>query len=36
MLTLFREVEATTVALETHGLGLTFPVPGMLMKHWTP
>ena len=36
MLTLFREVEQTTVALETHGLGLTFPVPGMLMKHWTP
>ena len=36
MLTLFREVEAATVALEMHGLGLTFPVPGMLMKHWTP
>ena len=30
MLTTFREVEATTVALEEHGLGLTFPVPGML------
>ena len=36
MLTTFREVEATTIALEDHGLGLTFPVPGMLTKHWTP
>ena len=36
MLTVFREVEATTIALEDHGLGLTFPVPGMIMKHWTP
>ena len=36
MLTTFREVEGTTVALEEHGLGLTFPVPGMLTKHWTP
>ncbi len=36
MLTMFREVERTTVALEAHGLGLTFPVPGMLIKHWTP
>ena len=36
MLTAFREVERTTVALEVHGLGLTFPVPGMLTKHWTP
>ncbi len=36
MLTAFREVERTTVALEAHGLGLTFLVPGMLTKHWTP
>ena len=36
MLTMFREVEETTIALEDHGLGLTFPVPGMLTKHWTP
>ncbi|RKU10282.1 hypothetical protein C6502_12080 [Candidatus Poribacteria bacterium] len=36
MLMMFREVEATTIALEDHGLGLTFPVPGMLTKHWTP
>ena len=36
MMTVFREVERTTVALEAHGLGLTFPVPGMLTKHWTP
>lgn len=36
LLTVFREVEATTLGLEWHGLGLTFPVPGMMMKHWTP
>ncbi|MCE2394361.1 hypothetical protein J4G02_07195 [Candidatus Poribacteria bacterium] len=36
MMTTFREVEETTIALEDHGLGLTFPVPGMLTKHWTP
>ena len=36
MLTVLRKVEATTVGLEWHGLGLTFPVPGMMMKHWTP
>ena len=36
MLTTLREVETTTIALEDHGLGLTFPVPGMLSKHWTP
>jgi len=34
MLTVFREVEATTMQLEWHGLGLTFPVPGMMMQHW--
>jgi hypothetical protein len=34
MLTAFRLIEATTVGLEWHGLGLTFPVPGMMMKHW--
>jgi hypothetical protein len=34
MLTVFRGVEATTVALEDHALGLTFPVPGMIMQHW--
>jgi hypothetical protein len=36
MLTVFRELEAATIGLEDHGLGLTFPVPGMIMKHWTP
>lgn len=36
MLTVFRELEAATVTLEWHGMGLTFPVPGMMMKHWTP
>lgn len=34
MLHVFREVERTTVGLEWHGLGLSFPVPGMMMKHW--
>ncbi|NUQ64277.1 MAG: hypothetical protein HUU20_17545 [Pirellulales bacterium] len=36
MLELFREVETATVALEWHGLGFTFPVPGMITKHWQP
>jgi len=36
MLTVFREVEAATVALEDHALGLTFPVPNMLLQHWRP
>jgi hypothetical protein len=36
MLIVFAEVEAATVKLEWNGLGLTFPVPGMIMKHWTP
>ena len=31
----FRELETVTRALEDHGLGLTFPVPGMMMKHWS-
>ena len=35
MLTVFREVEEATVLLEWHGLSLGFPVPGMMMKHWT-
>src|SRR5581483_11298987 len=34
MLTAFRELEATTVNLEWHGLGLTFFTPQMMMKHW--
>jgi hypothetical protein len=36
MLRVLAAVEAATIELEWHGLGLTFPVPGMLMKHWTP
>jgi hypothetical protein len=36
MLEVFREVEAATLALEWHGLGITFPVPGMITKHWRP
>jgi hypothetical protein len=34
MLAVFREVEATTVNLELNASSLTFPVPGMIMKHW--
>jgi hypothetical protein len=30
------EVQKVTVALEWHALGLAFPVPGMIMKHWKP
>lgn len=36
MLDVFRELEEVTIMLEWHGMGLTFPVPGMIMKHWTP
>ena len=36
MLILFGEIEQVTLALEDHGLGLAFPVPGMILKHWTP
>jgi hypothetical protein len=36
MLTMFRELEETSIELEWHGLGLAFPVPGMMMKHWRP
>jgi hypothetical protein len=36
MLEAFHEVEAVTTALEDHGMGLTFPWPGMMMQHWTP
>ncbi len=36
MLKLFGEVEAATLVLEQHGLGLTFPVPGMIMQQWKP
>ena len=35
MLELFSELECVTLILKEHGLGLTFPVPGMIMKHWT-
>ena len=34
MVKVFHLVEMATITLEMHGLGLTFPVPGMLMKHW--
>lgn len=36
MLEAYRELEAVTAALEDHALGLAFPVPGMMMKHWAP
>ena len=36
MLKVFSEVETATVLLEWHGLGLAFPVPGMIMQHWGP
>jgi hypothetical protein len=36
MLDAFREIESVTTALEDHGMGLTFPSPGMMMQHWTP
>ena len=36
MLKLFSELEDVTPTLKEHGLGFTFPVPGMIMKHWTP
>jgi hypothetical protein len=36
MLEAFREIESVTAALEDHGMGLTFPTPGMMMQHWTP
>ncbi|OHB79210.1 MAG: hypothetical protein A2W31_00180 [Planctomycetes bacterium RBG_16_64_10] len=36
MLEAFREIESVTAALEDHGMGLTFPWPGMMTQHWTP
>jgi hypothetical protein len=36
LLLVFREVEKATLGLEDHGLGLTFPVPNMLLQHWRP
>jgi hypothetical protein len=35
MLETFRELGAVTIDLEDHDLGLSFPVPGMIMKHWS-
>ena len=34
MRTLLRELGAATKQLEYEGLGFSFPVPGMMMKHW--
>lgn len=36
MLEAFREIEAVTIGLEDHGLGLGFPVPSMVMGRWSP
>ena len=36
MLTALQEIETTTASMEQHAMGLTFPVPGMIMKHWRP
>ena len=35
MLAFFRELESVTAGLEDHGMGLTFPYPGMLTQFWT-
>ena len=35
-LDVWREVQEATVTLEQHALGLAFPTPQMLMKHWIP
>ena len=36
MLTMFGELEETSVLLEWHALGMAFPVPGMMMRYWQP
>lgn len=36
MLTLFAELQEVTRHLNGHGLGLTFPVPSMITKHFSP
>ncbi len=35
MLQAFSRIEAATAALEDHGLGIGFPVPTMIMRHWS-
>jgi len=34
MMQAMEELEKQTIALEGPGLGLTFPVPGMILRHW--
>ena len=34
MLQMFRELEKTTIFLEWNAMGLTFPVPGIIMRQW--
>lgn len=35
MLDFFRTLESVTAGLEDHGMGLTFPYPGMMTQFWT-
>lgn len=35
MMEVLAEVERVTLGLEDHGLGLTFPIPDMMRRHWT-
>jgi len=36
MLAMFHEVETVTTRLEDHGMGLTFPEAGMMIRQWSP
>ena len=36
MLQMFREIETVTTRLEDHGMGLTFPHAGMMLRQWAP
>ncbi len=36
MLEAFRQIEAVTEALERDDLGIGFPVPNMILRHWSP
>ena len=35
LVAMLQTVEAVTLDLEEHGLSFGFPIPGMMMKHWT-
>lgn len=36
MLEVFRQIETVTTRLEDHGMGITFPHAGMMMRQWAP